>query len=230
MDSPARPGRLKPREPESAPPPWAVDPEGLLKSDQSSLKVALTGGLASGKSTVAVLFEVFGAVRLDFDQLSREVVQPDGSCYQKVIDLFGPKVTLDDGRLDRTFISRKVFKDKDLRLSLEAIMHPEIWRLMLVKLKKLGQKPVVVIEVPLLYEAGLNSLFDHVILSFASPENQLRRLLFRNPKLSKGQAKRMISTQMPILEKLRRANLIIDNNGSFSVAIYQTKNIWDKLT
>jgi dephospho-CoA kinase len=179
---------------------------------------------------VATLFEVFGATRLDFDRFAREVTLPEGPCFQAVVDLFGPKSLASDGQIDRAFIGKKVFKDSQLRRALEEIIHPETWNLMLQRLKKPYPKPVTVIEIPLLFEANLQSRFERVILSFASPENQLRRLLFRDPKAKKSHAKRMIASQIPILEKIRRAQAIVDNNGSLTVAIYQTKELWDKLT
>jgi dephospho-CoA kinase len=230
MDSIKKSGRLIPRAIDPGPPAWATDPEGRLKSSHSAIKVALTGGLASGKSTVAALFEVFGAARLDFDQLARQAVVPGGECHQQVAELLGPRSVKADGQLDRTFIGRKVFKDKELRLALEALIHPETWRLMFLWLKETPPKPVTVIEIPLLFEARLNTLFDRIVLSFASQETQLSRLLYRNPKLGKRQALRMIESQMPMTEKLRRADMIIDNNGHLPIAIHQTKDLWDKLT
>ncbi|MDR3135544.1 MAG: dephospho-CoA kinase, partial [Deltaproteobacteria bacterium] len=127
MASPKKPPKLVPRPADPAPPPWALDPDGLLKPGPSSIRVALTGGLASGKSTVAALFEVFGAARLDFDLFARQAVAPGGACYRQARDLFGPKAVLPDGQLDRAFIGGKVFKDKELRQALEAIVHPETW-------------------------------------------------------------------------------------------------------
>jgi dephospho-CoA kinase len=155
---------------------------------------------------------------------------PDGPCYQAVVDLFGRKSLASDGRIDRGYVGKKVFKDIKLRRALEEIIHPETWLLMLRRLKEPNPKPVTVIEIPLLFEANLQSRFERVILSYASPENQLRRLLFRDPKIRKSHAKRMIASQISILEKVRRAQAIVDNNGSLATAIYQTKELWDKLT
>lgn len=225
-DPPPRPSR-RPEEP--GPPSWATDPEGLLKARPGSLPVALTGGLASGKSTVATLFEVFGANRLDFDRFSREAVAPGTVGLERVVEIFGPKCLQPDGQLDRPYVRKRVFKDQTLKKYLEDIIHPATWKIMLKCLKVGPPAPVTVIEIPLLFEARLDSLFDRVILAFASPEVQLRRLMFRDPKLGKSQAKKMIASQMPILEKLRRAKTVVNNDGSLSEAIYQAKKLWDSL-
>jgi dephospho-CoA kinase len=211
-------------------PPWATDPQGLLKSRPGSIKLALSGGLASGKSTVAALFEVFGATRLDFDDLARQAVAPNSPALAEIVKLFGPKSLLPDGQMNRAYLAKKVFKNPLLRKSLEAIIHPETWKLMLENLKAPELKPVIVIEIPLLFEVGLESLFDQVLLCFAKPETQLRRLIFRQPKLGKSLAKKMLAAQTPILDKLRRAKMIVNNEGPLSQTIYQAKELWDLLT
>ncbi|MDR2300966.1 MAG: dephospho-CoA kinase [Deltaproteobacteria bacterium] len=227
-ETPKRP-KISKRPEDPKVPPWASDPEGLLKSRPGSIKIALTGGLATGKSTVAALFEVFGASRLDFDRYARQAVAPDSPGLSEVVKLFGPGCLLPGGEMNRTFVGKKVFKDPVLRKGLEDIIHPETWKLMLQNLKSPNLKPVTVIEIPLLFEAGLETLFDHVLLSFAAPETQLRRLLFRDPKLGKSLAKKMIAAQTPILEKLRRAKSVVNNDGPLARTIYQTKDLWDAL-
>jgi dephospho-CoA kinase len=179
---------------------------------------------------VAALFEVFGATKLDYDRFARQAVAPDGAFLPEVVKLFGPKCLLPSGELNRAWVGKKVFKDPSLRKQLEAIIHPETWALMLQSLKSTNLKPLTIIEIPLLFEAGLESRFDRVILSFATPETQLRRLRFRDPKLSKSQAKRMINSQTSILDKVRRAQMIVNNDGPLSLTIYQTKDLWDLLT
>jgi dephospho-CoA kinase len=179
---------------------------------------------------VAAVFEILGAARLDFDLFAREAVAPGGAAYGAAQEIFGPKCLLPDGTLDRAYVGRLAFKDPALRRRLEEAVHPETWRLMLLRLSEPNPRPVTVIEIPLLFEARLDPLFDRVLLTFASPDNQLRRLMFRDPKLRKSQAKRMIASQMPILEKLRRAKMVINNDGPLSRAIYQAKDLWDRLT
>jgi dephospho-CoA kinase len=194
------------------------------------VKVALTGGIASGKSTVAALLAAFGAVSIDFDVLARKAVEPGAKGFEEVCELFQNKVLRPDGSLDRALIAQKVFKDSGLRLALEAIIHPIAWRLMLQELQDFGDEPLVVIEVPLLFEAALAGLFYPVALSYTSPETQLKRLLYRNPDLGSRKAKKILKAQWPMGEKLRRSNLIINNEDSLADLIRRTKEIWNQLT
>ncbi|MDR1296265.1 MAG: dephospho-CoA kinase [Deltaproteobacteria bacterium] len=222
--------RLTPRPPDEGPPSWAADPEGLLKSGPESVKAALTGGVASGKSTVAALLEAFGAARLDFDVFVRGLSEPGGACFEQIQSLFGPKATGRDGRLDRVYIRDLAFKNREMRKALEDVLHPASWSVMLAELGALGPLPLIVVEVPLLFEARLDSLFDPVILSFASPERQVKRLMDRDESLGRRKAKRIVETQTPILEKLRRAGIVVDNNGPMSQVVAQTKKVWTMLT
>jgi dephospho-CoA kinase len=186
--------------------------------------------VASGKSTIAALLAAFGAEKIDFDLLARKAVEPDTAGFQEVSALFGSKALKPDGTLDRALIAQKVFKDSALRLSLEAIIHPITWSLMLQELEALGPKPLIIIEVPLLFEAALASLFSPVALSYASEETQLKRLLDRNPDLNRRKAKRILEAQMPMGEKLRRSNIVINNDAPLSAVIAQTKDLWNQLT
>jgi dephospho-CoA kinase len=175
------------------------------------VKAALTGGIASGKSTVAALLEAFGARLVDFDVLAREALEPGTPTWERALALFGPKARLADGQLDRPFMAKKVFKDPELRQALEDIVHPFTWGRMLQELSRGGPWPLTVVDIPLLYEANLQSLFPVVILSFATPATQIRRLLSRSPGLSERQAKRILKNQLPITDKLRRADVILNN-------------------
>jgi dephospho-CoA kinase len=224
---PARPEKRPPRDP---PPPWATDPEGLLRSRPGSLRLALTGGVASGKSTVSELLRAFGAEIIDFDLLSREALAPEGRAFEAAKALFGPKCLAKDGTLDRAFVARRIFKDPRLRLALEAEVHPYTWERMLAELERLRDRPAVVADVPLLFEAGLESLFSPTVLCFASPAVQLRRLRDRNPALSAREARRMIGSQLPPAEKLRLADCVVSNDGAMRDTIRQTKALWDRLT
>jgi dephospho-CoA kinase len=206
-----------------------VDGEELLLSKVGSVKAALTGSVASGKSTVAALLAAFGADIIDFDILARDSLAPQTEELFRVAQLFGPKCLNQDHSLNRTYVGQIIFKDRAKRLALEAIVHPKCWLMMLEKLKSLSLSPLVVIDVPLLFEAALNSLFNPVVLSFAKPERQLQRLMERNPKLGRRQAKRIIESQWPISQKVRLASFIVDNDGSVSYVIEQTKQLYERL-
>jgi dephospho-CoA kinase len=224
------PPKLNPRPKDPDPPKWAKDPDRLLKSSPGRIRAALTGGIASGKSTVAALLEAFGAKIIDFDILSREALTPFTPTWEKTLELFGPKAKLPDNQLDRPFLAKKIFKDKNLRLALEDIVHPFTWIRMLEDLEKEKDLPLIVMDIPLLYEVALHSLFNPVILCFASPGTQIRRLIFRNPELSTRTAKKILLNQLPITEKLRHANIVLNNDGSMKDLIRQTSELHKRLT
>jgi dephospho-CoA kinase len=191
--------------------------------------MALTGGVASGKSTVAELLVAFGARLVDFDLLAREALEPGGECFAAAAALFGPKSLTKDGRLDRAFIAKRIFKDARLREALEAEIHPYTWKRMLEELKGMEDAPFVAVDVPLLFETNLFGLFSPAALCFATAQTQLKRLRDRNPDLSGRQAKRVIRSQMHPAEKLRLAHAIVNNDGPMRETVRQTKALWDRL-
>jgi dephospho-CoA kinase len=199
-----------------------------LASRPGSVKASLTGGVASGKSVLAELLAAFGAERLDFDDLCRRVVAKGAPGLVEVERLFGPKIMTPDGEMDRGKVAKIVFKDKEARKALEAIIHPAAWDLMMLDLKALAQRPLVVVEVPLLFEAALDSLFSPVILSFVKERTQKARLRARDG-LSRWEAARRLAAQIPMAEKIRRADIVIDNDGSLTKTIRQAKSLWDFL-
>jgi dephospho-CoA kinase len=224
------PPRAAKRPPDPPPPTWARDPQGLLKSARGRVRAALTGGVASGKSTAAALFEAFGARIIDFDLLAREALAPQTPTFEAALALFGPKALLPDGSLDRPLLAKKIFRDRELRLRLEAIVHPFTWGRMLEELAKGPPAALTVIDIPLLYEASLHTLFSPVMVCFASPGLQIRRLLFRSPSLSKRMAKKILLNQLPTSEKLRHADIVLNNEGGMRELIRQTKAVCQSLT
>jgi dephospho-CoA kinase len=225
----APPPKPPARPPDAPPPSWATDPDGLLASAPGSVKAALTGGIATGKSMVAELLAAFGAGRVDFDELCRRAVAKDSEGLAEVAALLGGGVLTPDGQLDRPKVARLVFKDPEARKALEGVIHPLAWRLMLSELAKLPTAPLVVVETPLLYEAALDSLFKPVLLCFARPETQKARLRARD-RLGWLAARRRLAAQTPIMEKLRRADIVIDNDGPPARLVRRVKGVWDLLT
>ncbi|MDR2422183.1 MAG: dephospho-CoA kinase [Deltaproteobacteria bacterium] len=222
--------KISRRPEEPAPPEWALKGAELLKSRPGHRRVALTGGVGSGKSTVAELMAAFGAELIDFDLLSREVLSPESVGWSQAVELFGPKIKGPDLSLDRKRIAQIVFKKPLIRKALEDIVHPLAWELMIQRLTELEESPLVVVDVPLLFEARLNGLFSPVVVCYASFEAQYRRLRARDPQKSRFLAKRIIKSQMPFAEKVRLADAIVDNNGSLSLLIRQTKELWLRLS
>lgn len=177
--------------------------------------IGLTGGVATGKSSVGRFFEQKGAVVIDADRLSREAVLPGSPGLDRIAGVFGRGVLAADGTLDRKALGRLVFSDASLRRQLEAILHPEIKRLAeqhITAAAADGQR-VIFYMAPLLIEAGVTDRVDEVWVVSVRPEIQVLRLMERDG-ISREEALRIISSQMPLAEKERLGRVVIDNNGT----------------
>ena len=175
--------------------------------------IGLTEGIATGKSTVAGLLAARGAVVIDSDRIAREIVAPGSEGLAAVIAEFGPGV-LRDGALDRAALGGLVFGDLDARRRLEAITHPRIRALSaertVVALD--GSAPLVVLDIPLLYETGAERLVEGVMVAWCRPGTQLVRLRERDG-IDDDAARARVAAQLPVEEKRRRATWVIDNDG-----------------
>lgn len=193
--------------------------------------VGLTGGIASGKSTVSKIFDEAGAVVIDADRLARQVVEPGKSAWKEIRAQFGRRVFKPDGALDRERLGEIVFHQNRLRRQLEAIIHPRIRAHMDESLRKLAvSKPesVVVLDVPLLLETGMEKGLAEVIVVYAPAAVQRRRLMLRDG-FSADQAQARIDAQMPMEQKRSRATLVIDNGGDLSETEKQAMAIYRDL-
>ena len=181
--------------------------------------IGLTGGIASGKSTVAEILERHGATLLDADRLAREVVEPDQPALVAIREAFGEGVVKPDGTLDRQALAAIVFADPPRRKQLEAIVHPAVRALARLRLRTLAEQPdadrprLVVEAIPLLYEVGLEGEFDEVWVVACSPKEQIARLRQRDD-LDLEAARARLAAQWPIADKIARADRVIDNRGS----------------
>lgn len=214
------------------PPAWALnrpDIGALLKKTPGRVRPALTGGVASGKSSVAALFMELGAGQIDFDLLARRAVEPESPGFQAAVELLGRQAVAADGSLDRRLIGRLVFEDAALKTALENIIHPRTWELMAEELAALAEKPVVLVSIPLLFEAGLETFFDPVITVFTHPDLQLSRLMARNPDLGEEGARKIIDNQWPPPPKVMGATFVINNNGPLSETGRQVEAVWESL-
>jgi dephospho-CoA kinase len=174
-------------------------------------RIALTGGIASGKSTVAKLFAALGAQLIDTDQLARDVVAPPSPVLDRIVARFGPQILLDDGSLDRAGLRQLVFTDTAARRDLEAIMHPAIH----AEVARLAQHPTgpyQLIAIPLLVETGTQGQYDRVLLVDTSLETQQRRLMLRDGMDADGASAR-IAAQATRAARRAAAHDIIDNDG-----------------
>lgn len=189
---------------------------GEREKPQGGMRIiGLTGGIASGKSSVAALLERLGAAVIDADQLAREVVQPGEEALAAIAARFGRGVLNPDGTLNRAALGEVVFADPQARRTLEGITHPAIRRRAeekLARLREAGTRTAFYVA-PLLFEAGITDRVHEVWVVYLDRETQLERLMARDD-LSREGAEARIASQMPMEEKKRLGKVVIDNRGS----------------
>jgi dephospho-CoA kinase len=190
----------------------------------------LTGGIATGKSTVSQMLRELGAQILDADEIAREVVEPGTPGLEEVARRF-PGVVGTDGRLDRAALGARVFGIESERRALNAILHPLIQARFLEKTQALAEArvPRIVYDAALLIENGLHAFMDGVILVSAPRELQISRLSARNG-LSRAEAEARIDSQLPLDEKRRHARWVVDNAGGLDETRKQVARIWSELS
>lgn len=189
--------------------------------------VGLTGGIASGKSTVSKLLASYGADTIDADQVAREVVMPGSNGLTAVVNEFGVEVLTSDGELDRQELGRRVFADAKKRKSLEAILHPLI-KARTSQLIQESTKEIVVYAVPLLVEANVDYPFDMILTVEANPELQIERIV-RSRGLSEQEAAARLAAQATKIERAERADFVIDSSGTHTQLETQVQLIWAKI-
>lgn len=196
-----------------------------------ALHLALTGNIASGKSSVAALLAAYGATIVDADMLAREAVAPGSAELDAVVERFGPRVLLPDGTLDRAALRQRVFHDPASRDALNAIVHPAVRRLRdaAVQAAEARGDRIIISDIPLLFEVGLEHAFDGVILVDALPAERLARLM-RDRGLSEVDAQAMIDAQWPSERKRARATWIVENTGSRDALAAQVEALWRSIT
>jgi dephospho-CoA kinase len=195
------------------------------------LNVGLTGGIASGKSTVAKMFEDQGAYLIDFDALAHFVEKPDHPAWKAIVEYFGREILNEDGTINRAKLGLIVFSDHEKLSMLNSIVHPavfDMWRRRIEDIRKINPRAIVVSDVPLLIEVKLQHLFDVVILVHVSPEDQIRRLTERN-EYSRKEAERRLDKQIPIDEKIPYADYVIDNKGPLETTRSVVNAVWEEL-
>ena len=192
-------------------------------------KIALTGGIATGKTYVASRLRKAGVPIVDADALSREVVEPGSPALSAIRKRFGPDAVRRDGTMDRVRVGQIVFKDKRARLDLEAIIHPAVIKAINDFFNALPKRtPFAVADIPLVYETGRDKDFDAIIVVACPRDMQLQRLMERN-KLSKEDAERRLAAQLPIGEKVKKATYVINNDGSYESTNAQVDELIKKL-
>jgi dephospho-CoA kinase len=191
--------------------------------------VGLTGGIGSGKSTVARSLERRGAVVFDADVLAREAIAPRTPGFQRVVERFGRNVVASDGSIDREALAAIVFADVGARRDLEAIVHPEVLRMFADAAAEYRDTDrVVVLSAPLLVETGMHAAFDMVIVVTASPEAQVERLV-RERGMSPEAVRSRMAAQLPLEAKAEAADILIDNEGTIGELEAQVDRVWRDL-
>jgi dephospho-CoA kinase len=193
--------------------------------------VGLTGGIASGKSTVGRLLRSAGVDVIDADALARDAVAVGSAGLAAVVARFGNGVVGSDGNLDRKALGAVVFADSGARADLNAIVHPEVARLAAARLEALRDqgRAVAVYEVPLLFENGLESMMDATILVACPEDVQIQRIKDRD-HLSDDEARARIAAQMPLAEKRARAQHVIENDGDLDALADNLAEVWRSVT
>jgi dephospho-CoA kinase len=177
--------------------------------------IGLTGGIASGKSTMSAMLRDWNIPIIDADQVARDVVKPGKDAYQKIVETYGEQVLSPNGTINREQLGSIIFHNEKEREKLNEIVHPA------VRSKMNEQKEfyinegarVVVLDIPLLFESKLTHMVDETLLVYVDASTQLKRLMTRN-ELSEKDAEARIASQMPIDEKVTLADKVIDNNGT----------------
>lgn len=192
--------------------------------------LGLTGGIASGKSTVAEIFRELGAQVVSADELAREVVRPGSVTLQEIVVRFGAEVLDEAGNLNRRMLAERIFRNAGERAALNRITHPAIARLAARRfheIERAGAR-LIVYDAPLLFEAGAEGQVDAVLVVTIEPDQQLKRLMARNG-LSRSEAIARIASQMSQQEKTARADFLIDNSGSVEETRQQVKALMVRL-
>lgn len=193
------------------------------------LLVGLTGGIGSGKTTVARMLETRGAVVFDADLLARDAVEPGTPGYRQVVERFGPNVLAPGGGIDREALAAVVFADPAARRDLEAIVHPEIRRLFAESTEAYRDTDaVVVFSAPLLVETGMHTAFEILVVVSAPVEQQIERLM-RERAMSEPAIRERISAQLPLEDKAEVADILIDNDGTLEELEGQVDRVWTQL-
>jgi dephospho-CoA kinase len=195
------------------------------------LRVALTGGIATGKSHVLERFRGRGVPCLDADALAHGVTAEGTEASRAIAARFGQDILDRAGAVDRAKLAAIVFADETARRDLEAIVHPAVYRAISAGLRAfelLGGSPLAIVDVPLLYETGHAGDFDRVIATVCLPASQMARLVRRG--LGETEARQRLAAQMPAIDKAARADLVIQTDGTFAETDAQVEQIWRKLS
>ena len=198
-----------------------------------ALIVGLTGGIVGGKSTVASMFKDLGAKIVDADKLGHSVILPNKPAWKKIIKIFGKDILQNDLTIDRKKLGKIVFTNQTLLKKLNEITHPEITKMIKKEIDSAknnthNQEKVLIIDAALIYEAKIDRFMDKIIVVYIDKDEQIKRLIKRN-NLSKDEALQRVRSQIPIEEKAKMADYLIDNSNSLNKTREQVEKVWQSL-
>ncbi len=195
------------------------------------LNVGLTGGIATGKSTVVRMLVKKGARVIDHDALVHTLQEPGRPVWNRIVEAFGREILDAGGRIDRKKLGVLVFGDEGRRKALEGIVHPAVLEEAQRERDRIGRKDeraIVLSDIPLLLEVGMQGLFDLILLVYAPPAVQIARVMKRN-NMTRDEAVARLEAQMPIDEKLKRADVVIRNDGTMKELQQRVDEVWEGL-
>ena len=193
--------------------------------------IGLTGGIATGKSTVSAMLKNAGALIIDADRIARAVVKKGLPAYREIVDHFGSGVLLPDGAINRNVLGDIIFNDPQKKQLLNRIVHPRVKKEVKRQLKQIETthpKAVAILDTPLLIEAGMHNDLSEIIVVYAPQDIQVKRLMQRD-RISEADALARVRSQMPIEEKKQQATIVIDNSGTIENTRRQTIDIFKRL-
>ncbi len=195
------------------------------------LNVGLTGGIATGKSTVVRMLVKKGARVIDHDALVHTLQEPGRPVWNRIVEAFGRDILDAGGRIDRKKLGALVFGNEGRRKALEGIVHPAVLEEAQRERDRIGKedtRAIVLSDIPLLLEVGMQGLFDLILLVYAPPEVQIARVMKRN-NMTRDEAAARLGAQMPIDEKLKRADVVIRNDGTMKELHQRVDEVWEEL-
>lgn len=199
----------------------------------SQVVIGLTGGVATGKTTVAGIFKKLGCIVISADEIAHELIRPKKRCWVEIVKHFGKGILKEDNTIDRKKLGEIIFSDRKKRKILNKITHQriieEIKRKIFFIKTSYSNKKIIIIDAPLLIEADALNLVDKVIIVIAERKTQNKRLLKKNSSLTKTQAKKIVSSQILLSRKIKYADYIIDNSSTLTNTIKQVKLLYNKI-
>lgn len=202
-------------------------------SDASpTLAVAITGGIGSGKTVVCKILRKLGATVVYSDEIAKTIINTNATVRSRIQKVFGKKIYLPDGTLDRQQMAKLIFQDERLKEKLNAIVHPPVLEYLkkeIQRVKSVGKVPVYCVEAALIYEANANPMFDYVVVVNAPEEKRIERIMKRDG-LSRSEVRQRFNAQIPVKEKVARADFVIQNTTDFEVLKQNCKFLYRLLT